>query len=314
MIALLLFLLTIRMLGSPPVARFPAHRTSLTDSPGFLIVEDGSDSNCSNKLDWFTSMTSDYGNYDEAYDSLRYYIPLCYNDPLALMALSNGIGACFGSSDQLKSDSGLVDLRNWLISIRNLSQVPGWYCTCVRLINGTFSNLHERNYGANLAILKFLLSDSRCTQYDSEYSIGYAQARQSEINHWQDTDKDPTHDVFDSTLPSIHDLGLDTLLADAAVGVHYEALGPQIIGNALLIPNPTMGQVSLYLTIEREAYIHVEVFDLLGRQLSGVGYSGVFEPGTREVPLNLSQAPPGSYYLRLSTANNETRTMKLSKE
>ena len=100
--------------------------------------------------------------------------------------------------------------------------------------------------------------------------------------------------------------GYDLLLA--------EMQGTPIILNAHLTADPFSQQTSLSITTSREAYIHVEVFDMLGRQLPGVGYAGTFEPGTRDVPLDLSQAPSGTYYLRLSTANNETRTMKLSKE
>jgi photosystem II stability/assembly factor-like uncharacterized protein len=89
---------------------------------------------------------------------------------------------------------------------------------------------------------------------------------------------------------------------------------PRSIQFMTLSPNPALDQASLFLTIDREAYVHIEVFDLLGHKLEGVGYEGVFEPGAHSTLLDLKSLRSGSYYVRITTANNEVRTIKLLKE
>ena len=108
-------------------------------------------------------------------------------------------------------------------------------------------------------------------------------------------------------------LGLDTLLNFASVH-HYDATGPQIILDAHVTANPFESETSVSLSINREAYLHIDVLDLLGRTLPGAGFEGVFEPGSRVVPLKLSSLTSGTYYIRISTANNELRTFKVEKK
>jgi hypothetical protein len=81
-----------------------------------------------------------------------------------------------------------------------------------------------------------------------------------------------------------------------------------------LADNPVTTRTSAIVDVGREAYIHFDVYDILGHKLDGPGYEGVFESGRRSVPLDLSGLASGSYYLRISTANNEVRTIKLVKE
>jgi hypothetical protein len=263
---------------------------------------------CSRAISAGVFWEGDMSHTEPAYDTMYWYLQHCYDRPdydAAWAAFTSAAGPVTAHWPQ----DSLLQLRAWIMSERHLNPANGWYCDCIDALGGTYRDLR-----ADLAILKFLIDNPRCAG-NPNYGLDYSTLRRLQKGVWADTvQPNPNVAVFDSSLPSFHDIGLDSLLADAAAGVHYEALGPQIILDAHLTANPFPQQTSLSITTNREAYIHVEVFDLLGRQLSGVGYSGVFEPGTRDVPLNLSQAPSGSYYLRLSTANNETRTMKLSKE
>jgi hypothetical protein len=309
MIALLLFTSIIRMSVSLPVADLPtagvsAKSQSVTDSPD----------TCAYAVALGGSYIADQ-KWRPAYDTMHWYLQHCYyrggyDAAWTYFGSAAGEVTIHGSAPNgLMTQDSLLQLRAWLMSERHLNPGDGWYCDCIALLPDTWPG----DFRVKLSVFKFLIDNPRCSG-NPEWGRSYSIIRNDQKSVWADTDKSPNTDVFDSTLPSFNDLGLDSLLSDAAAGVHYEALGPQIILDAHLTANPFPQQTSLSVTTNREAYIHVEVFDLLGRQLSGVGYSSVFEPGTREVPLNLSQAPSGSYYLRLSTANNETRTMKLSKE
>ena len=263
------------------------------------------------------------GNSQEskpAYDTMHWYLQHCYSKPNSasgwpiFMAAASEVTMHGSDPSGLMTEDSLLQLRSWIMSERHLNPADGWYCYCIATLPLTWPG----DIPVELSILKFLIDNPRCSNgpgYGDTWGKEYSHLRGLQYGAWLQTvwTKD-NNAVFDTTLPPFNDIGLDSLLADAAAGVHYEALGPQIILDAHITANPFPQQTSISITTNREAYIHVEVFDLLGRKLAGVGYAGTFEPGTREVPLDLSQAPSGTYYLRLSTANNETRTMKLSKE
>jgi len=207
-------------------------------------------------------------------------------------------------------DSSLA-MRRWLLSIRHLNPADGWYCEVVDAIIGTFET---NDWAGKLAIYKFLLDNPRCLWNHKTYANAYYGCRVEQRGRWYDTVQNPDLAPFDSTLPSLHELGLDSLLVDAAMGVHYESAGPQILLDAQLRPNPAINNASVAFEIGREAYVRIEVFDLLGNNLSQAGYAGVFETGRSSVELNLKDLSQGSYFIRISTANNEVRTLKLIKE
>ncbi len=100
---------------------------------------------------------------------------------------------------------------------------------------------------------------------------------------WVAIDPHPNTDTFDSTLPSLHDLGLDSLLYDVASGVQPTAAGTQILLKARITTNPFPQSTSLALTVGREAWVKIGVYDLLGREIEGADYSGTFEPGSRTI-------------------------------
>jgi len=244
------------------------------------------------------------GQYDLAYDTICYYILHCYAqaDP------ARTFGTDFGGASRniQKTHEGNVEARNFLLQALHLRNDDAWFCCDVAVIGGTFDGDDK----ANMTVLQFLIDNPRCAAFRDQNVFEYNGDRFTDFQNWRQNAK--PNDVYDSTLPTMHDLGLDSLLQFAA-SVKYDVQGPQIILAAGLTPNPGMGEFNVTLNIGREAYIHIEVFDLLGNQLPA-GYSGVFEPGTRSVPLDLRTMPAGMYYLRISTANNEVRTMKLVKE
>jgi hypothetical protein len=291
----------------------------ITTKKGGIIPEATKDDTisstfCSHILSNAYQWNSDGNTESEtlAYDTMRYYITHCY-------LYANPIDA-FGQLglplDSEGSMQAALNLRGFLIDALKLRSDDAWFCRDVFCSIGTYRDpslaLDRRD---QLSILKFLIDNPRCGASFNEFSRDYSDIRASDYQNWQDTANGYPwiHETYDTTLPSMHELGLDSVLFYASVG-HYETLGSQIISNAELAPNPTMDRASLTLDIEREAYVHIEVFDLLGRKLEGIGYQGVFEPGPHQTLLDLKSLPSGSYYVHIATANNEVRTIKLVKE
>ena len=262
---------------------------------------------CSTAMGWAEIWIPEQ-KWQLVFDTMHWYLQHCYDHANYDNAWQD-FGAGSGQVTLRMPQDSLLQLRAWLLSERHLNPADGWYCDCIEALIVTWPG----DFRVELAILKFLIDNSRCSG-NPRYGKAYSSVRGDQISVWADTAKDPNHSTFDSTLPSLHELGLDSLLQDAAVGTHYEAMGPQIIGSARVTANPFAEQTSVSLTVNREAYIRIEIFDLLGRKLQGAGSEGAFEPGTRDVPLNMNDEPPGAYYVRISTANNEVLMMKLAKE
>ena len=212
----------------------------------------------------------------------------------------------------VNTQTGRDSIFNFVLYGLGLRNDDGWFCLGVPLLQVKFVQLNHPDYRACRAIDRFLMDNPRCKWNYVADSTDYSNLLRAQWNYWSDTAWSGT---FDSTLPTLHEIGLDTLLAlSAKAGVYYEQLGPQIILDARITANPFPDETSLALSINREAYLHIQVYDLLGNRLERAGYEGVFESGQRVVPLGMSSQPPGTYYLRISTANNEVRTIKLVKE
>jgi photosystem II stability/assembly factor-like uncharacterized protein len=79
-------------------------------------------------------------------------------------------------------------------------------------------------------------------------------------------------------------------------------------------PNPADGQTELRFTLGAEAYVRVQVCDILGRTVAGDEAGKILSLGDHRLPLDLSSNPAGTYYLRLFTDTGESKTIKLVKE
>ena len=249
-----------------------------------------------------------YTNYDEAYDTLRKYLALCPDGDNANMGLSD-LDEIFGGVTQTKTPAGLLDARNWLMVERHAStRWPGWYCECVYLVSKTYNDIP-----ANLAIIKFLLSDSQCSYFDKAWAHEYEMGRAYQIGVWKDTAKNDSMQYFDSTLPPLDVLGLDSLLSDeASSGVHANA--PQVITYFTANPNPVESGTILSFGLTEEAYVKIELFDVLGKIEAVSSFAGTLPPGNKAVPISLQGLPAGTYFARIVTAYGEVQTVKLVKE
>ncbi len=249
--------------------------------------------------------------YDSMYDTMQWYIRHCY--PLANAAQTWGAYNDSWSA-VLNTPGGRDSIFNFVLYGLGLRNDDEWFCLGVPLLQVKFvSRNGTMDFAADRAIDRFLMDNPRCAwNYDAD-STDYSNLLRVQWNYWADTSQ--PGEVFDSTIPTLHDLGLDTLLKlNAEAGVPFALPTPPILLDARVTDNPFPSTTSVWLSIGREAYVRIEVFDVLGREIAGAGYEGTFEQGTKEVPLDLTKAPPGAYYVRVSTANNEVRTIKITKQ
>ena len=250
-------------------------------------------------------------NYGPAYDTMQWYIRHCYPDANA--------GQTWGAYNDswgtvVQTQVGRDSIFSFVLYALGLRSDDVWFCNGVPSLEVKYTSPSGApDYRAYRALYQYLKENPRCAWNYQSDSVMYQGLLNAQWNEWADTSRPGS--VFDSSLPTLQSLGLDTLLKiNSQAGVTFSLPTPPIILSASLEGNPFDNSTSVYLSVGREAYITLQVFDLLGHQVAGAGYAGVFEQGTATVPINMTNAPPGAYYLRVSTANNETQTLKLTKE
>jgi hypothetical protein len=88
----------------------------------------------------------------------------------------------------------------------------------------------------------------------------------------------------------------------------------EIISNATANPNPTTSETVISFGVSQEAYIKIQLFDVLGQEVSSVSGESLFEPGNTSVPISLAGLPGGTYYARIMTNYGEVQTVKIVKQ
>jgi hypothetical protein len=90
-----------------------------------------------------------------------------------------------------------------------------------------------------------------------------------------------------------------------------------ILSNATAYPNPTGEGTVISFGISQEAYVKIELFDILGHEVDWDGRAGstdLREPGNTSVPISLAGLNSGSYFARIVTNYGEVETVKIVKE
>jgi len=216
----------------------------------------------------------------------------------------------------------LPDFQHWLISA--LAWNPGnsdYFCADVHAMMGTVAtgnidtSWQQMNNEANrgMSVLYWLIHNPVCwNPSDTEL---YVNSRGSQKEDWidwpgMDTSKTP----LDTTIYSMHDLGLDSVLKYAGMLGVNNANTTSILSNATASPNPAGTGTEISFSTSREAYVKIDLFNLLGVKVGNAGFESVVQPGNHEVPLSLSGLPSGTYYARIVTTYGEVQTVKLVKE
>jgi hypothetical protein len=264
-----------------------------------------------------TGLADFRGNYVRSYDTLKAFIQRCPTHPKAPHSFGLMIGdVAHGGNGPLPE--ALFIFRAWLISAFAWNpHDPTYFCADVETIMQTFGTKDTSWWVQNdvqnrgLSVLYWLIHNPLCTNYSD--SQGYTNGRGSQRETWfntQDTNEVP----LDTTIYSMHDLGLDSVLKYAAMlGVHSNNM-PDIISSAIASPNPMKNGTLITFSTSREAFVKIEVFDLLGNKVATNGFEGIVEHGTHSIPISLGTLSRGSYYARITTTYGEAQTVKLIKE
>jgi hypothetical protein len=218
-----------------------------------------------------------------------------------------------------------TEFRQWLLNVLPLRHDAGWFCADVNAISGTFSDaagsgnadslslITLENTNKSLAVLQWLIQNPLCNNPGLQEE--YINTRGSQRSAWINT-QDTSLVKLDTTLPSMHDLGLDSVLKYAAL-LGVQSVQPEsIISSAFAIPNPTTSDgVVISFTTSREAYVKLDIYDLLGVEVSSSSnFGNVLEAGNHQVPMSLAGLPSGTYYVRIMTTYGEVQTVKIVKE
>jgi hypothetical protein len=239
------------------------------------------------------------------YDTLKHYIESCAKDDneswRAFLALASNLQ----EYDQTDTNRYRRH-RDWLISVLYLNSTNMYYCTCLESIAGTYKYDHIPN--AWLGVIKFMLTTSSC--YSASLATEYTATINNRHNLWLQGD---TTIPEDTTIPSLHELGLDFLLTHNSVSPSVAVLQDFLTSFTLSL-NPFKNETHLRFHLNRMAYTSIGIYDVLGYQVWGEGKGRSLEAGDHEVVVDGRLLPEGLLYARIETGFWEVRTVKLVKE
>lgn len=278
---------------------------------GTLSMLNESDS-CAFWLNWGEDNSSSAKFASAAYDTLKHYIESCYDEPNSSVAFLSMDGAASrigkNSLDELVV---MQKYREWLKSVIYLNRHDDLYfCRCLNSIEGTFGNDDDN---AHIAVIDFINNQSRRTDSASYHSLWDTRIsiRTDQIREWRDTVEDSIATPLDTTEPSLQSIGLGLLL-DGVASQSSPATGTEIIS---LIPreNPFRKQTEVVFQLNFSEVARIEVFNVLGQSVFESPRKS-FEAGSNSILLALGDCSAGSYYVRLSTAGEDIKTIRLVKE
>ncbi len=260
--------------------------------------------------------------WQQLYDSTKKFIETCYNNYWAPSMFQEFSAAL---QPLATADSSLwLEGRQWLESVLYLNTTnPSYFCACLDAIGATFNSPSDTTetllwaeQNRQLALARWEIENTTCDTPILENQFN--DTRISQYETWLNDTTVP----LDTTLPSLASLGLDTLLARHFLYASVsETPQPGIISNPTAYPNPTGEGTVISFGISQEAYVKIELFDVLGHLVSGSGnrgpgpgFEGLFEPGNKSVPLSLAGLPSGTYFARIQTAYGEAQSVNLVKE
>ena len=254
--------------------------------------------------------------FQACYDSSKKFIMNCYNNSEA-PSMFNYVSA--GLEQLAIADSSLwMKGREWLESVMYLNTSnPEYFCADVEAISNTFTSpsdtteeLGWKATNRSLSVLRWLLQNKLCDSTALQREINGARASQYES--WLNDTSVP----LDTTIPPLDSVD-SVLYNDLQKHFLYASVGPAgaepILSNITAIPNPAQEGTVITFGISKEAYVKLELYDVLGHPLGTGGFESLCEPGNKSVPISLAGLPPGTYYARIQTAYGEVESVKIVK-
>ncbi len=260
--------------------------------------------------------------WQQSYDTLRTFVQSCATsntNPVPASAFS------LMSDDVQQGGDGpspqcYQDFQSWLLSA--LAWNPGnaqYFCADVHALMGTVGITPDTdwqesitNNNRGMSVLYWILHNPLCTNGDDSELYQNSRLSQKETYlNWPGLNRDSV--PLDTTIYTMQQLGLDSVLKYAGL---LEVINntPSIISNPTAYPNPTGEGTVISFGVAREAYVGINLYDVLGHEVSSAGFGAVVEPGNLSVPMSLVGLPPGTYFARIQTTYGEAQTVKLVKE
>lgn len=242
------------------------------------------------------------------YDTARKFIETCPYHPESFRAFQfTDYGV---QSSNVTDTSRFRRYRDWLVSVLFLNTTDQkYFCADMYSIAGTYAYSEaQRLPNASLSIYRWMDSMKFCPEF--HWDELYQNDIEYRYDQWLLGD---TTKPFDTTLHTLEELGLgflDTLSADvSSIGQPSE----RYLGEARLSQNPFTHQTMLHYELLRNGYIALEVFDVLGHSIWQQKGDGLMQ-GKYAIPIELTDYPSGSYFLRIESGFGEVLTLKLIKE
>ena len=248
-------------------------------------------------------------------DTLEHYIEKCYADPFSCQAfgyISGDIGSN-GSPD----DSRFLTYRNWLFKVLYLSPDTSYYCEDAAALNTTFgyySGPRGGDLAGEIAMEKYLAESGKCPFLQASFEKDIKHLMADWYAHWLDTAKDTAKALFDTTLPTLQEIGFGLLLGPQYAVEHHGVMPSSVLGTIESSPNPFTSDAEIRYTLNVPATLTVEVFDLLGKKVTTLVPSVMTTNGDYVLKLSGASLASGTYYVRFTVPEGEVRTLKLTKE
>ncbi len=252
------------------------------------------------------------GAYLTARDTLRYVIENCHQ------YLAKQMPFAFGHLNGAESGIGTewLNFREWLFSILYLSPDTNYFCPAVDDLLSTFNYTtgpRGDDMKGKIAVENFIVATGRCPLSASYYRSAMKLQWGAVHAKWQDTVKDTLATPFDSTLPTLQQIGFQILLGPQSGAVNYSSLPTTVLGSISASPNPFASEQMVAYTLNIPATLTVEVFDALGSKVLSQVPSVFTTNGDYTFTLGNS-LPSGTYYVRFAVPEGEVKTIKVVKE
>ncbi len=252
------------------------------------------------------------GNNIKARDTLRYVIEHCNR------SLAKQMPFAFGYLNGAESGIGTewLNFREWLFSVLYLSSDTNYYCPAVDDLLSTFNYTtgpRGSDEKGKIAVENFIVATGRCPLSDAYHRSAMKLQWGSVHAKWQDTVKDTLATPFDSTLPTLQQIGFEILLGPQSGVVNYSSLPTTVLGSISASPNPFASEQMVAYTLNIPATLTVEVFDALGTKVLSQVPSVFTTNGDYTFSLRAA-LPSGTYYVRFAVPEGEVKTIKVVKE
>ncbi len=248
--------------------------------------------------------------FHTAYDTGRVYMEHC--------ALLNGTWGEFTKLDYANQERDTnvlryLDYREWLKAVLYINTIDSdWYCADAEAITTTFKYFPKTGWDMNgeLAVVQYILNSKKCPHALNDFTEIYNNLRAGQHQRWIDTSRGDTNlNKLDTTLPSLHSIGLDILLGRPE---HSNSLAATFdIAGLHATVNPFTKETEIAFELGDRELMQLRVYDALGRVVFDNGIGNVLEAGARSFKIDGKSWANGVYYARLSTIRGLFRTVKL---